>query len=110
MRSLRRSPGFALLAVFCLTLGIGATTSVFSWIEGILLRPYPLVASQVRMVAIAGADRDGRTDVSWPDFEDLRKNCTLEESFIAEHIFGTTLSVGERAQRATGSVVSANYF
>jgi predicted permease len=110
IRTLRRSPGFALLAVFCLTLGIGATTAVFSWIEGILLRPYPLVASQNRMVAMAGTDRDGRTDVSWPDFEDLRRNNTLVEAFVAEHIFGTTLSVGERAQRATGSVVSANYF
>jgi predicted permease len=62
------------------------------------------------MVAMVGIDRNGRTDVSWPDFEDLRKNSTLEESFVAEHIFGTTLSIGERAQRATGSVVSANYF
>ncbi len=110
IRTLRRSPGFTLLAVFCLTLGIGATTSVFSWIEGILLRPYPLVASEDRMVAIAGRDRNGRTDVSWPDFEDFRKNCRLAESFVAEHISGTTLSIGERAQRATGSVVSANYF
>ena len=77
IRTLRRSPGFALLAVFCLTLGIGATTSVFSWIEGILLRPYPLVSAEDRMVAIAGTDRNGRTDVSWLDFEDLRQNCRL---------------------------------
>src|SRR5271163_3594163 len=110
IRMLRRSPGVSLLAFLCLSLGIGATTSVFSWIEGILLRPYPLVASQDRMVAITGTDRNGRTSVSWPDFEDLRKNSTLVESFVAEHIFGTTLSIGERAQRAYGSVVSANYF
>jgi predicted permease len=109
-RMLRRTPGFTLLAIFCLTLGIGATTSVFSWIEGILLRPYPLVAHQSRMVAIAGTDRNGRTSVSTPDFEDLRKNTTLVQSFIAEHLFGTTLSIGDRADRATGSVVSANYF
>ena len=51
-----------------------------------------------------------RTDVSWPDFEDLRKNCNLVEALIAEHISGTTLSIGDRAERATGSVVSANYF
>src|SRR5215469_18758616 len=95
LRMLRRSPGFSILAILCLTLGIGATTSVFSWIEGILLRPYPLVAAQDRMVAIAGTDRNGRTDVSWPDFEDYRKNCRLVESFVAEHISGTTLSIGE---------------
>lgn len=107
---LRRSPGFTALAVLCLALGIGATTSVFSWIEGILLRPYPMVANQDRMVAITGIDREGRDDVSWPDFQDLRKNCTLVESFIAEHIGGATLNIGYRAERATGSVVSSNYF
>ena len=109
-RMLRRAPGVALLAVLCLTLGIGAPTAVFSWIEGILLRPFPMVAVQDRMFALTGMDREGRTDVSWPDLEDLRKNCTLFETFLAEHIGGATLTVGERADRATGSVVSANYF
>jgi predicted permease len=110
IRMLRRSPAFSLLAVLCLTLGIGATTSVLSWIEGILLRPYPKVAVQDRMVAMAGTSKDGRADVSWPDFQDLRRGSTLADAFIAEHIFGTTLSIGDRADRATGSVVSANYF
>src|SRR5262245_60512882 len=45
LRMLRRSPGFSLLAILCLTLGIGSTTAVFSWIEGILLRPFPAVAN-----------------------------------------------------------------
>src|SRR2546428_10507556 len=53
-RLLRRSPGFSFLAILCLTIGIGATTAVFSWIEGLLLRPFPAVAHQERMMAIAG--------------------------------------------------------
>jgi len=110
LRMLGRNPGFTLLAVLCLSLGIGATTSVFSWMEGILLRPFPLVVNQDRMVALTGVDRNGRTDVSWPDLQDLRRDCTLVESFIAEHIGGATLNVGYRAERATGSVVSSNYF
>jgi macrolide transport system ATP-binding/permease protein len=110
IRMLRRSPGFSILAVLCLTLGIGATTSVFSWIEGILLRPFPLVTGQDRLVAITGTDRNGRTNVSWPDFQDFQKSCTLFETFITDRIVGTTLSIGDRADRATGSVVSANYF
>jgi predicted permease len=111
-RMLRRSPGFSLLAILCLTLGIGASAAVFSWIEGILLRPFPLVADQERLLAVAGTDRGvaGHTDVSWPDFQDLARHCTLIDAFIAEKITGTTLSVGDRAERVPGSVVSANYF
>ncbi len=110
VRMLRRNPGVSMLAVLCLTLGIGATTAVFSWIEGILLRPFPMVAVQDRMLAITGMDRNGRTDSSWPDLQDLGANCKLVEAFIAEHIGGATLNIGERADRATGSVVSSNYF
>ena len=54
LRMLRRSPGFAVLTILCLTLGIGANAAVFSWIEGILLRPYPLVSNQERLVALSG--------------------------------------------------------
>jgi predicted permease len=111
-RMLRRSPGFSLLAILCLTLGIGANAAVFSWIEGILLRPYPLVADQDRLFAVTGTNRGapGNTDVSWPDWLDLQRNSTLVEAFIGEKITGTTLSIGDRAERASGSMVSANYF
>ncbi|PYJ42920.1 MAG: permease [Verrucomicrobia bacterium] len=111
-RMLRRSPGFAILAILCLTLGIGTNAAVFSWIEGILIRPYPLVAHQDRMFALGGTTR-GETEghgLSYPDFVDLEKNSTLFESFIVDRIVGTSLSVGDRAERATGGIVSANYF
>jgi macrolide transport system ATP-binding/permease protein len=112
VRMLRRSPGFAILAILCLTLGIGTNAAVFSWIEGTLIRPYPLVAHQDRMFALTGTTR-GTTEsdgLSYPDFLDLEKNSTLFESFIVDRIMGTTLSVGDRAERASGGIVSANYF
>src|SRR5258708_15824534 len=52
-RQMRRSPAVSPPAGLCLTLGIGANAAVFSWIEGILLRPFPAVAHQERLVAIA---------------------------------------------------------
>ena len=112
LRMLRRSPGFSVLAILCLTLGIGANAAVFSWIEGILLRPYPLVVDQQRLFAVTGTNRGapGHTDVSWPDWLDLQRNSTLVEAFIGEKITGTTLSIGDRAERTSGSMVSANYF
>src|SRR5215469_7977790 len=50
LRMLRRSPGFSVLTILCLTLGIGANAAVFSWVEGILFRPYPLVSHQERLI------------------------------------------------------------
>src|SRR5512140_2969845 len=102
-RVLRRSPGFSILAILCLTLGIGANAAVFSWIEGILIRPYPLVPHQDRMFALVGTTRgvEGHNGLSYPDFVDFEKNSTLFESFIVDRITGTTLSVGDRAERAS---------
>jgi len=111
-RMLARSPGFSFLAILCLTLAIGANAAVFSWIEGILLRPFPLVADQDRLMAVANTNRGSADtfDMSWPDFQDLERASTLIDAFIAEKITGTTLSIGDRAVRAPGSMVSANYF
>src|SRR5258706_5432461 len=94
---LRRSPGFSALAILCLTLGIGANAAVFSWIEGILFRPYPAVTHQERLVAIGGTSRGeaGGTPLSWPDFQDLQRSCTLCETVFVSKITGTTLSIGD---------------
>src|ERR1700720_4673429 len=111
-RMLRRSPGFSILAILCLTLAIGTNAAALSWIEGILIRPYPLVAHQDRMFALIGTTRgvEGHNGLSYPDFLDFEKNSTLFESFIVDRIMGTSLSVGDRAEWASGGIVSANYF
>src|SRR5580700_9502303 len=112
LRMLRRSPGFSALAILCLTLGIGANAAVFSWVEGILFRPYPAVAHQERLLALSGIARDesGATGISWPDWLDLQRRCTLFDTFFVSKITGSTLSIGDRAEVTTGSIVSANYF
>src|SRR5437764_7439086 len=109
-RMLLRTPGFSLLAILCLVLGIGTNAAVLSWIEGILIRPYPLVPHQDRMFALIGRTRGvpEHNGLSYPDFVDLERNSTLFESFIIDRITGTTLSVGDRAERASVGIVSAN--
>src|SRR6516162_3158622 len=111
-RMLLRNPGFSVLALLCLTLGIGTNAAVLSWVEGILIRPYPLVPDQDRMFAVIGTTRGvaEHTGLSYPDFVDLEKNSTLFESFIVDKITGTTLSVGDRAEVASVGIVTANYF
>ena len=105
LRILRRSPGFSILAILCLTLGIGANAAVFSWIEGILFRPYPAVAHQERLVALGGTSRgEARGNpLSWPDYLDLQRSCTLCEKLFVSKITGTTLSIGERAAPSAAS-------
>jgi len=112
LRQLCGSPGFSFLAILCLILGIGASAAVFSWIEGILFRPYPAIAHQERLLALAGTapGESGSTGISWPDFLDLQRSCTLCEAFFVSKITGSTLSIGDRAEITTGSIVSANYF
>src|SRR5579864_2660203 len=112
VRMLRRSPGFSLIVIVCLTLGIGANTAVFSWIEGILLRPFQMVRDQNRLVALGQTVRGQNyiDDISYPDLLDLQRNSKLIDSFIVSKITGTTLNIGDRAQTAAGSIVSANYF
>ena len=112
LRQLRRNKGFSALAILCLTLGIGANAAVFSWLEGILFRPYPAVAHQERLFAVAATVKGESTPdlLSWPDFIDLRRNCSLcEDSFVSK-VTGSTLNDGDHAEVITGSIVSANYF
>src|SRR2546427_6480440 len=101
LRMLRRIPAFSSLEFLCLTLGIGANAAVYSWVEGILFRPYPLVSHQERLVAVGGASRDEPrgTPLSWPDFQDLQRRCTLCETLFVSKITATTLSIADLADR-----------
>src|SRR5208282_309854 len=91
LRMLRRNPGFSAMAILCLTLGIGANAAVFSWVEGILFRPYPAVSHQEQLLALTGTARGEPrpTDISWPELLDLQRNCRLIDSFIVAKITGT---------------------
>src|SRR5437660_9411847 len=89
-RMLVRTPGFSILAILCLTLGIGTNAAVLSWIEGILIRPYPLVQHQHRLFALNATTRgeQGYTGLSYPEFLDYEKDSTLVESFVVDRITG----------------------
>src|SRR6516164_8650891 len=110
LRMLRRNRGFTFLVILCLTIVISANAAVFSWVEGLLVRHYPLVSHQERLVTLTGTVRDERDQTSWPDLLDVQRSCTLCETLFVSSITGATLSIGERAQVMTGSIVSANYF
>jgi hypothetical protein len=73
LRLSRKSPGFTLLAMVCLALGIGVNTSVFSMLNYLFFRPMPVEAPD-RLVMLS---RDGNQLISWPEYRDLRDRSRL---------------------------------
>lgn len=108
-RLLRRSPAFTAVSVLTLGLAIGATTSIYSVVEPVLLRalPYP---SPDRLVFVWERERDGgRDNVGFRTFRDFVEQSKTIESAAAIGSWEPTLS-GENAERVTGDRVSWSYF
>ncbi len=106
-RALRKDPGFAAVAVLTLALGIGANSTVFSWINATLLNPIPGAAEPGRLVAVA---RGRSASFSYPDFLDLRSRAQNFSGLAATSILGVSITGRERPERAWAMPVSANYF
>ena len=72
LRQLRKSPGFTVVVLITLTLGIGATTAIFSVVYGVLLRPLPYFGAD-RIMAISEVNsQGGRSHLADPNFDDFR--------------------------------------
>ena len=111
-RTFRRSPGFAVIALLTLALGIGANTAIFSVVNGLLLRDLPY-GEPDRLVRVWGAHKDSgvdRSQLSAGDFIDLRER---QRSFAALGAFawggGTYIGTGDPV-RLSGARVDANVF
>ena len=112
LRSLRRSPGFSVVVVLCIALGICLTTTIFTAVNGILLRslPYP---DADRLVAVYGryeARNERGVNVSLPDYQSWRsENRTLEDIGLWTW-YTATLSGEVEAERVEAAAVTANFF
>ena len=111
-RVLRRNPGFTLLAVLTLSLGIGANTAIFSVVYGVLLRPLPYQQGGQLIVLRQQAPlaRNNNLFFSVKEIDDYRaQNRTLAD--LAEHhSMAFTLFGGPEPERIQAAVVSANFF
>jgi putative ABC transport system permease protein len=111
-RSLAKNPGFAVVAILTLALGIGANTAIFSVINTVLLQPlsYP---NPDRLVELAWTTADGIADIaSIPKFNVWREQTQVFDA-VAAYDFagpGINLTGGERPEQVKGIHVSADYF
>ncbi len=94
LRQLRRQPGFALVAMLTLALGIGATTAIFSVVDGVLLRPFPFEDPE-RLVFLWGDESGQRTGSNWtsyPDFIDFEEQAESFEALAASSLQDASLT------------------
>jgi len=112
LRTLRRSPGFTIVAVLALALGIGANTAIFSLVDAARARALPY-ADPTRLVALWGNVQRARVErrgASYPDFVDWRTRST---SFVDVAAFDgqtMTLAGADEPERISVEFVSAPYF
>src|SRR5215213_785098 len=111
-RALRKSPGFTLVAVLSLAVGIGANTTIFSLVNAALLRPLPGVAEESRVVDVSRTTREGDSfsQMSYPDYEYFRDHARSFEGLAAYTLLPVDLNAGGEAARAKGLLISSNYF
>jgi predicted permease len=110
-RMLLKTPGFTLIAMLALGLGIGANTAIFSVFNGILWRPLPVKDSQ-QLVVLASKPHaiDFPLQLSYPDFKDYRELKTVFSDLAAYVPNPVNFGAEGRPERAWAEMVSGNYF
>jgi putative ABC transport system permease protein len=110
VRILMKNPGFTLVALITLALGIGANTAIFSVINAVLLRPLPYRDAE-RIVAIQELDPEGnRIQVTSANFLDWRAQNTVFEHLAAIFSRQSNLMNDGQAERIDTAITSANFF
>ena len=112
LRLLWKSPGFTIVAVLSLALGVGANTAIFSIVNAVLLRSLPF-SHPDRLVKIVASNRGvGARDIGFsePELDDLRSRAGVFEQVAGMATGDTNLTGAERPQRLEIAVVNANYF
>jgi len=111
-RTLRKSPSFTALAVLCLALGIGVNTTIFSVVNGALLRPFPFEDPD-RLVMLNGTyPKNGWDDagLSYLDFRDWQAGSTSFTQVAGYDWRSLTISDGDEPERLAGGSVTWNLF
>src|SRR5258707_4716944 len=118
LRMLAKNPGFTLIAVLTLALGIGANTAIFSILNQVLLRKLPvqnpdelvLLRSPGPKQGHVWSDGDDDEIFSYPLYKGLARNTSVFNGVIACYRFPASFADRGQTDRASGELVSGNYF
>ena len=113
-RILARSPGFAIVAILTLALGIGANTAMFSLLDQIVLRLLPVNQPERLVKVTMPGNNYGNSfasdRISWPMFEDIRDRNAVFSDMFCRFPATVTIGYGERAAQVRAELVSGTYF
>ena len=110
-RALGKSPWFAAIAIVTLSLGIAVNTSIFSIVNGFLLRPMPVPhPEQLTVLALQQAGDKSLQNFSYPDYLDLRDQSTSLGDIIAYRVTLAGLTADNRGDHCIATRVTGNYF
>ena len=112
IRMLAKSPGFTAVVVITLALGIGANSTIFSWINSTLLDPIPGIKDTSRLVSVMRGERSEHPTppFSYPDYVDLRARTQSFSGLLAYHDDYVSLTGTNKPERIYGGFISADYF
>jgi putative ABC transport system permease protein len=114
LRTLRRSPLFAAVAIFSLALGIGANTAIFSLIDQIVLRQLPVKDPEsLVMLYQRGAHNGSNMGMrmhSYPIYQDYQQKAAPLAEVLCRRLINTSVSIDNRTERVDTELVSGNFF
>src|ERR1017187_6137654 len=111
VRTLRRTPAFAAAAILTLALGIGANTAIFSLIDEILLRPFPLPhPAQLAQIYSFNRKTGSFVSSSYPDYDDFRRRSLSFRQLAAYVRLPLDVTLGSHVERISVEAVTDNYF
>lgn len=114
VRRLLKNPGLTIIIALSMGLGIGANTTVFTWMESLVLNPYPLVRDSERLMAVNVTSSDGKDTlpVSYPTYLDWREQSKSFDGLVAHTLVRLNLRRGNDAagEPVWGEMASGNYF
>jgi len=107
-RQLARNPGFTLIAVLTLALGIGANTAIFSVVHAVLLRPFPYPEPE-QLISFSEVGKTfGQMTIAYPNYVDWRKQARLMEELAIVRRDSFNLTGFGEPERVRAAMVSAN--